>query len=133
MPQKNKIDPTGELGQDTEAQQGMVLQMGDLEHTKTAFELTRDYRGDTTIHLKTGEALNGFVFSVEGDALEQLALRVDLPENAERRSVLASEISDIELDGRDPAAGKSWEKWVKRYAEKKLVGEAASIESEPLE
>ena len=70
MPQKNKIDPTGELGQDTEAQQGMVLQMGDLEHTKTAFELTRDYRGDTTIHLKTGEALNGFVFSVEGDALE---------------------------------------------------------------
>ena len=133
MPQKNKIDPTGELGQDTEAQQGMVLQMGDLEHTKTAFELTRDYRGDTTIHLKTGEALNGFVFSVEGDALEQLALRVDLPENAERRSVLASEISHIELDGRDPAAGKSWEKWVKRYAEKKLAGEAASIESEPLE
>ena len=133
MPQKNKLDPTVQLDDNTDAQQGMVLPMGDLEHTRTAFELTRDYRGDTTIHLKTGESLNGFVFSVDGESLEELALRVDLPENAQRKTVLASEISHIELDGRDPAAGKSWEKWVKRYAEKKLAGEAASIESEPLD
>jgi hypothetical protein len=73
------------------------------------------------------------VFSVEGESLEELALRIDLPEDAQRKTVLASEISHIELDGRDPAAGKSWEKWVKRYAEKKLAGEAASIESEPLD
>ena len=133
MPQQNKIDPTVDLDQDTEARQGMVLEMGDLEHTRFALELTRDYRGDTTIHLRNGESINGFVFSVEGDSLETLALRLDLPEAAERRTVLASEIRHIELDGRDPAAGKSWEKWVQRYAEKKLAGEEASIESEPLD
>ena len=133
MPQHNKVDPTVELDQDTEARQGMVLQMGDLEHTRFALELTRDYRGDTTIHLKNGDALNGFVFSVEGDSLETMALRLDLPEDARRTTVLAGEIDRIELDGRDPAACKSWEKWVQRYAEKKLAGEEASIESEPLD
>ena len=133
MPQNNKVDPTVEVDSGTEATQGMVLRLGDFEQTRNALELTRDYRGDTTIHLKSGEPLNGFVFSVEGKSLDELAIRMDLPGDAERKLVLASEISHIELDGRDPAAGKSWEKWVKRYAEKKLAGEAASIESEPLD
>ena len=133
MPQKNKLDPTVQIDDTPEASQGMTLQMGDLEHTRTALELTRDYRGDTTIHLKNGESLNGFVFDVDGVDLSDLALRIDLPEDAQRKSILASQISHIELDGRDPAAGKSWEKWVKRYAEKKLAGQAASIESESLD
>ena len=32
-----------------------------------------------------------------------------------------------------PAEGKTFENWVRRYAEKKLAGETASIESEELE
>ena len=133
MPQKNKLDPTAPDTNSQEAHQGMTLQLGDLEQSRMAMELTRDYRGDTTIHLKNGESLSGFVFDIEGETLENLALRLDLPQDAERKVVHASQISHIELDGRDPAAGKSWEKWVKRYAEKKLAGETASIESESLD
>lgn len=133
MPQKNKLDPTVQNEDIPEASQGMTLQMGDVEQTRAALELTRDYRGDTTIHLKNGESINGFVFDVEGMSLDDLALRLDLPKDSQRKTLLASQISHIELDGRDPAAGKSWEKWVMRYAEKKLAGQAASIESESLD
>jgi hypothetical protein len=35
--------------------------------------------------------------------------------------------------GKDAAAGKTWENWMRRYAEKKLKGEAADIESETLD
>ncbi|MAJ47797.1 MAG: hypothetical protein CBC35_11110 [Planctomycetes bacterium TMED75] len=133
MPQKNKLDPTVQNEENLEASQGMTLQLGDVRQTRAALELTRDYRGDTTIHLKSGESLSGFVFDVEGVSLDDLALRLDLPQDSQRKSILASQISHIELDGRDPAAGKSWEKWVKRYAEKKLAGQSASIESESLD
>jgi outer membrane protein assembly factor BamA len=38
----------------------------------------------------------------------------------------------IEFSGRDTAAGKSFETWMKKYVQKKLAGEEASIRSEPL-
>ena len=44
-----------------------------------------------------------------------------------------STIASISFTGKDAAAGKTWENWMRRYAEKKLKGEAAGIESEPLD
>ena len=46
--------------------------------------------------------------------------------------VRLSEIESVSLSGKDAASGRTWESWIRRYAEKKLAGEAASIESEPL-
>ena len=133
MPQKNKLDPTAAT-QDAEApRQGMTVKLEDGEQVRAALEMTRDYRGDTTLHLKDGETVNGFVFDVAGERPEELALRLDLPKEQGRRTIKASEISHVEFDGRDPAAGKSWENWVRKYAEKKLAGESASIESEKLD
>jgi hypothetical protein len=40
-----------------------------------------------------------------------------------KRTIACSEIAALELDGRDPAAGKSWEAWVRKYWEKKAAGE----------
>jgi hypothetical protein len=42
-------------------------------------------------------------------------------------------VVSVAPSGRDPASGRSWEAWIRRYAERKLAGEAASIESESLE
>jgi hypothetical protein len=39
------------------------------------------------------------------------------------------EIAEIRFSGRDPAAGRTWENWVRRYAEQKLAGEQAGIDS----
>ena len=37
------------------------------------------------------------------------------------------------FSGRDPAAGKSWEAWVRKYWEKKAAGQTAEIEPEALD
>ena len=36
-----------------------------------------------------------------------------------------SDIAALAFTGRDTAAGKSWEAWVKKYVEKKAAGEKA--------
>ena len=41
-----------------------------------------------------------------------------------------SEIAALTFTGRDSAAGKSWEAWVKKYLEKKAAGEK-NIELQP--
>lgn len=130
MPQETKSFPDPEPGHAT---QGTVLAPEDDASMRCALEVARDYRGDVEIELRDGTRVAGFVFDVEWDGPEGHAVRLDLPEEAQRRSCLASDIASIHLTGRDPAAGKSWENWVRRYAEKKLAGEEASIESESLD
>jgi hypothetical protein len=39
-------------------------------------------------------------------------------------AVAWSEIAGLAFSGRDMAAGKSWEAWVKNYVEKKAAGES---------
>jgi len=41
----------------------------------------------------------------------------------EKRKVSYAEIARIEFSGKDRAAGKHWEDWVKNYNEKKAAGE----------
>jgi hypothetical protein len=54
--------------------------------------------------------------------------------SSEKRSIAYSDIARIMFDRRDPAAGKSWEAWVRKYWEKKAAGESnIQIEPEPLE
>jgi hypothetical protein len=48
-------------------------------------------------------------------------------------SIPYAEIAALAFTGRDTAAGKSWEAWVRKYWEKRAVGEAAAIEPEALE
>jgi hypothetical protein len=40
-----------------------------------------------------------------------------------RRDIAYNEIAGLAFTGRDTAAGKSWESWVKKYADKKAAGE----------
>ena len=56
-----------------------------------------------------------------------------LPATGEKLTLTFAQIDRLEFTGRDTAAGKSFETWLKKYVEKKLAGEKASIESEPLD
>jgi hypothetical protein len=52
----------------------------------------------------------------------------------ERPQIPYSEIASIAFTGRDTAAGKSYESWVKKYWEKRAQGEKnISLEPEELE
>ena len=52
----------------------------------------------------------------------------------ERVSIPYSEVAALKFSGRDAAAGKSFEAWVKKYWEKKAAGEQnIGIEAEKLD
>jgi hypothetical protein len=55
-------------------------------------------------------------------------------DQAVKLSIRYSEIAALAFDGRDTAAGKSFEAWVKKYNEKKARGEKnIGIEPEALD
>ena len=45
------------------------------------------------------------------------------PKVEEKRRVSYAEIARLEFSGKDRAAGKHWEDWVKAFNEKKAAGE----------
>ncbi len=58
-----------------------------------------------------------------------------MPKNGGSRLKIAfSDIAALAFTGRDTAAGKSWEAWVKKYWEKKDAGQqAASLDPDTSE
>ncbi len=105
----------------------------DPERLRAAIDAAFDFRGDVTIVRQDAAVLSGFVFDRRAEVtFEASSLRLLTPDG-DRVRITYPEISEIRFTGRDAAAGRSWENWVRRYAEKKLAGEAASIESETLD
>jgi hypothetical protein len=132
------------MPQETKAKFGHDLDQHDLQGTRAvatereaferAVELAVDYRGDVTITTSdTGEQIECYVFDVKRtDSPDTTFLRYIARNEDRRSSIPFSRINEIEFTGRDTAAGKSFETWMKKYVEKKLAGERASIESDPL-
>lgn len=114
--------------------QGRRFDAEEQEAFERAMELAVDYRGDVTITTgDTGEQLEVFVFDIKRtDSPDTTLLRYIAKGEDRRSSIPFSQISAIEFTGKDTAAGKSFETWMKKYVEKKLAGEKASIESDPL-
>jgi len=122
------------IPQVTAIKEGDALDASDPVKLLARLDAIRDFRGDVTLVLHDGATIEGFVFDViVGTDLGSCALRLLVPGEATRRSVAGREIAAIRITGRDAAAGKTWENWVRRYAEKRLAGERASIESETLD
>jgi len=118
----------------TAIREGDTLDASDPARLLASLDAIRDFRGDVTLVLHGGVTVEGFVFDViVGSDLGSCALRLLVAGDATRRSVSGREIAAIRISGRDAAAGKTWENWVRRYAEKRLAGERASIESETLD
>lgn len=115
--------------------QGWSADASDPAALDAALELALNYRGDVTILRKSlGEPLEGYVFDKrDADSRSEALLRL-IPKGSETKlSVPISDIARLTFSGKDTASGKSFENWVKKYAQKKLAGEAASIESEVLD
>jgi hypothetical protein len=103
---------------------------------REALEKAFDYRGDITITLKDGRAIEGYVFDrkSKGPSLADCSIRM-MPKNEPGKvSIAYSDIAALAFTGRDTAAGKSFAAWVKKYNEKKAAGEKnIGIPSESLD
>jgi hypothetical protein len=136
-PQRNLTVDELEVVEGTEHHkiEGWVPDLASEAELRAALEEAFDYRGDVTITRKDGSKVEGYIFDRRsGATLAESAVRV-IPQTArEKISIPYSEIAGLAFSGRDTAAGKSWEAWVRKYWEKKAAGEKGiALEPEALE
>jgi transcriptional antiterminator Rof (Rho-off) len=99
-----------------------------------ALENACDYRGDITLELADGSRLDGYIFDVRaGQPGQATTVRLMLASTGEKVTVAGDRIHRLTFSGKDTAAGKTFDAWIQRYIQKRLAGERASIESEPLD
>ena len=114
--------------------QGWIPSLASEDEIRDALEKAFDYRGDVTITRRDGTVIAGYLYDRRsGKTLADSLVRI-LPSNGDRRaSIPYSEIASLVFSGRDTAAGRSWEAWVRKYWQKRAAGEQAAIEPEPLD
>src|SRR5688572_21320773 len=129
MPQETKSHPTSaeaELAPAAVREQleGWVPKIANESDLRAALDKAFDYRGDITLTLRDGTSVEGYVFDRRaGASLGDSVVRL-IPKDAdEKRSIRYRDITRLAFTGRDTAAGKSWETWVKKYQDKKAAGE----------
>lgn len=122
-------------GAKREQLEGWIPSLASDEEIHQAFEKAFDYRGDVTLTLKDGRQINGYVFDRRsGKTLADSAVRVIPANERTKLTIPYSDIAALAFTGRDTAAGKSFESWVRKYWEKKAAGEKnIAIEPEKLD
>jgi hypothetical protein len=138
MPQETKAHPFNAESAETvpgfahENLEGQIPSIATDEEIRAALEKAFDYRGDVTITRKDGSIVEGYIFDrrSNGKTLSDCVVRLFPKDRDEKISVSYSDIARLEFTGRDTAAGKSFETWVKKYREKKAAGEK-NIQIEP--
>ena len=115
--------------------EGWIPELASEAELRDALEKAFDYRGDVTITRKDGSRVEGYIFDRRNAAtLAESVVRL-IPQNSrEKISIPYSDIAALAFSGRDTAAGKSWEAWVRKYWEKKAAGEKGfGLEPEKLD
>ena len=115
--------------------EGWIPTLAGDEDLRQALEKAFDYRGDVTITRKDGSRVEGYIFDRRnGASLAESVVRL-IPQNSQQKvSIPYSDVAALAFSGRDTAAGKSWEAWVKKYWEKKAAGEKGfGLEPEKLD
>ena len=122
-------------GREKENLEGWIPSLATDDEIREALEKAFDYRGDVTITLKDGRTVNGYIFDRRtGATLASSAVRVIPATERTKLTIAYSDIAALAFTGRDTAAGKSFEAWVKKYWEKKAAGEKGiAIHPESLE
>jgi hypothetical protein len=137
-PHANSLNPDAlevAPGSAHEKLEGWIPSLATDEEIRAALEKAFDYRGDVTITRKDGSTIEGYLFDRRNaSTLKDSVVRL-YPKNAnEKVSISYADVAALAFTGRDTAAGKSWEAWMKKYAEKKAAGEKnIALEPEPLD
>ena len=129
MPQETKSHPS-----DVEAElapaalreqlEGWVPDVASESDLRTALDKAFDYRGDVMITRKDGSSVEGYLFDRRsGASLAASVVRIIPKDGEEKLSISYADVAKLAFTGRDTAAGKSWETWVRKYQQKKAAGE----------
>jgi len=115
--------------------EGWIPQLAGEDEIREALEKAFDYRGDVTITRKDGSQIEGYIFDRRtGNTLSASLVRLLPKDGNQKMAIPYSEIAALAFTGRDTAAGKSFEAWVKKYWQKKAAGEQnISLKPEALE
>ena len=141
MPQETKAMPVNpdalEVAPGTvhENLEGWIPTTATEAELRAALEKAFDYRGDVTITKKDGSKVEGYIFDRRpGTTLADSAVRLYPKDGDEKLTIAYGDIAGLAFNGKDTAAGKSWETWLKKYREKKAAGEKnIGIEPEKLD
>jgi len=111
-------------GREREQLEGWIPPLATEAEINVALEKAFDYRGDVTLTLKDGRTVAGYVFDRRtGRTLAESAVRIIPATERTKLTIPYAEIAALAFSGRDTAAGKTFEAWVRKYWEKKAAGE----------
>jgi hypothetical protein len=94
--------------------EGSRLQPANDAELQIAIGRACDYRGDVTIHLKTGEQVIGYVFDRQEKAFQPF-VKVFLANQSDPSIIKCRDIAQVEFSGEDTAFGRSWEDWAQKW------------------
>jgi hypothetical protein len=127
----NPDDQEHAAGTVHERLQGWTPELTTEAEVRDAIEKAFDYRGDVTITRKDGSPVAGYLYDRQFKvAFEECFVRIIPLGKQEKEIISYADVLAIAFTGKDTAAGKTFENWVKRYWEKKAAGEK-DIQIEP--
>ena len=104
--------------------EGWIPELASEADLQVALEKAFDYRGDISLTFKSGEKVEAYVFNRHtGSSLADSHIQYFASNAPDKKKATYADIARIEFSGKDRAAGKHWEAWVKKYTEKKAAGE----------
>ena len=111
-------------GSEHEQLEGWIPELASDEDLRNALEKAFDYRGDVTITTKSGQRIEAYIFNRStGATLAESQVQYFSPKSPGKLKLSYAEIARLEFSGKDRAAGKHWEDWLKAYNERKAAGE----------
>ena len=119
-------------GRERENLEGWIPALATEAEVREALEKAFDYRGDVTVTTKEGAVVQGYLYDRRsGPSLADSVVRIipspikgaPLSTTVQRVNIAYADVAALTFSGRDTAAGKSFEAWVKKYWEKKTAGE----------
>ena len=119
-------------GRERENLEGWIPALATEAEIREALEKAFDYRGDVTVTRKDGSVVEGYLYDRRtGATLADSVVRL-MPSPAKgaaagttpsRLMIPYTDVAALRFSGRDTAAGKTFEAWVRKYWEKKAAGE----------
>ena len=122
-------------GRERENLEGWIPELATEAEVREALEKAFDYRGDVTVTRKDGTTVEGYLYDRRSEPTLEASLVRIIPTPkpgvpVERVMISYADIAALQFTGRDTAAGKTFEAWIKKYWEKKAAGET-NIQIEP--
>jgi len=118
-------------GREREQLEGWIPELATEAEIREALEKAFDYRGDITVTLRNGNRVEGYLFDRRsGVSLADSFIRMIPTAEKTKVNIAYADVAALAFTGRDTAAGKTFEAWVKKYWDKKAAGEK-NIQIEP--